>query len=190
MTGGSRGIGRAAALAFARAGFDVLIAARDAAALRDVEAEIASDPAGGLVGVASVVADVTSHEGAQAVVDAATRRFSRLDVLVNCAGVTGPLRTPLWEVSDADWSAVLEANVTSAWRCAAAAVRNAIASGTPLRLVQVSSGIARGAAPGLGVYGTSKWASRASPPLSRRTPARRPSHSPSSRCGRLPCAAP
>lgn len=158
LTGGSRGIGRAAARAFARAGFDVLIAARDAAALRDAEDEIASACPDRRAQVACVAADVSTAAGAAAVVAGAVARFGRLDVLVNDAGVAGPLRTPLWDVTEEDFRAVLEVNVTGAWRCASAAVRHAIAVGRPLRLVQVSSGIARGAVAGLGAYGASKRA--------------------------------
>lgn len=162
LTGGSGGIGRAAAAAFARSGFAVLIAGRDAAALAQAEAEAARAAAGApgapAPALATLAADLAAPGGASAVVDTAVRRFGRLDVLVSGAAVTGPLRRPLWEVTDDAWQAVLDANLTAAWRTAAAALRHAIAAGTPLRLVQVSSGIARGAVAGLGPYGVSKWA--------------------------------
>jgi NAD(P)-dependent dehydrogenase (short-subunit alcohol dehydrogenase family) len=83
VTGASRGIGRAVALAFAREGAQLVLAARSAEHLAEVEHEIralGSD-------VLSVPTDVTSSEAVTALVDAATTRFGGIDVLVNNAGI-------------------------------------------------------------------------------------------------------
>ncbi|MDX3263031.1 SDR family NAD(P)-dependent oxidoreductase [Streptomyces sp. MI02-2A] len=83
ITGASRGIGRAVALAFARQGALLVLAARSEERLAQVESEVrdlGSD-------VLSVPTDVTSPEAVTALVDAAVSRFGRIDVLVNNAGI-------------------------------------------------------------------------------------------------------
>ena len=91
ITGASRGIGRSTALAFAREGASLVLAARSTEALSKVEKEI------GALGspVLAVQTDVTSHDDVMAVVDATVKRFGRLDVLVNNAGIgrVGPVES-------------------------------------------------------------------------------------------------
>lgn len=83
VTGASRGIGRAVALAFAREGAQLVLAARSAEHLAQVENDVR-----GLGSAAiSVPTDVTSHDAVTAMVDAAITRFGRIDVLVNNAGI-------------------------------------------------------------------------------------------------------
>ena len=83
VTGASRGIGRAVALAFARQGARLVLAARSAKHLAQVEKEVREL---GSVAV-SVPTDVTDHDAVTALVDAAITRFGRIDVLVNNAGI-------------------------------------------------------------------------------------------------------
>ncbi|WP_440557330.1 SDR family NAD(P)-dependent oxidoreductase [Streptomyces sp. SCPE 10] len=83
ITGASRGIGRAVALAFAREGARLVLAARSAEGLAEVEAEVRALGSEAL----SVPTDVTSPEAVTALVDAAVARFGRIDVLVNNAGI-------------------------------------------------------------------------------------------------------
>jgi len=83
VTGASRGIGRAVALAFAREGARLVLAARSAERLAQVEHEIRALGAD----VLSVPTDVTSAEAVAALVDATVDRFGGIDVLVNNAGI-------------------------------------------------------------------------------------------------------
>jgi NADP-dependent 3-hydroxy acid dehydrogenase YdfG len=83
VTGASRGIGKAVALAFAREGAQLVLAARSAEHLAQVENEV-RDLGSATV---SVPTDVTSHDAVAALVDAAITRFGRIDVLVNNAGI-------------------------------------------------------------------------------------------------------
>ncbi|CAK7285159.1 hypothetical protein SGPA1_31032 [Streptomyces misionensis JCM 4497] len=83
ITGASRGIGRAVALAFAREGARLVLAARSAEGLAGVEDEVRALGSEAL----SVPTDVTSPEAVTALVDAAVARFGRIDVLVNNAGI-------------------------------------------------------------------------------------------------------
>ncbi|MFC4035050.1 SDR family NAD(P)-dependent oxidoreductase [Streptomyces polygonati] len=95
VTGASRGIGREVALAFARDGAHLILAARSADRLAQVENEIRELGSQAL----SVPTDVTSRDAVTALVDAATSRFGRIDVLVNNAGIgkVGPIETATFE---------------------------------------------------------------------------------------------
>jgi NAD(P)-dependent dehydrogenase (short-subunit alcohol dehydrogenase family) len=83
VTGASRGIGRAVALAFAREGSKVVLAARSPEPLAAVEREVRDAGAEAL----AVPTDVTSGAAVDALVAAAVARFGRIDVLVNNAGI-------------------------------------------------------------------------------------------------------
>ncbi|MFI9387450.1 SDR family oxidoreductase [Kutzneria sp. NPDC052558] len=83
VTGASRGIGRAVALAFAREGARLVLAARSAERLAELEREVRGLGPEAL----AVPTDVTSPDAVTALVDATTRRFGRIDVLVNNAGI-------------------------------------------------------------------------------------------------------
>lgn len=123
VTGATRGIGRAIALAFAREGADVLVHGRDAAAGQAVCAAIAA------LGRRAVwhAADLGSVEQARGVVAAALAAFGRLDVLVNNAGLFQ--RLPALELEEADWNCLLDVNLRGAFFCAQAAARAMLARG-------------------------------------------------------------
>jgi NAD(P)-dependent dehydrogenase (short-subunit alcohol dehydrogenase family) len=97
VTGGSRGIGRAIALRLAREGAQVVIAARDKAALAATADEISKS--GGIV--EAFPADLREPEAPGALVRAAVKSFGGIDVVVNNAGATR--RGEFLELSDADW---------------------------------------------------------------------------------------
>lgn len=83
VTGGSKGIGRASALALAQEGADVAICARDQELLEHVAEEIAQQTGRRVL---PIVADMHHGEDAQRFVQTAADHFGRLDILVNCAG--------------------------------------------------------------------------------------------------------
>ncbi len=117
MTGATRGIGRAIALAFAREGADVLVNGRDVTAGAKVCAEIEA------LGRRAVwhAADLGRVAEARGVVAAAVAAFGRLDVLVNNAGLFE--RKPALEMEEADWDRLLDVNLKGAFFCAQAAAR-------------------------------------------------------------------
>jgi len=97
VTGASKGIGRAIALALADEGMCVAVAARTASALQELASEI--DGAGGQA--LAFVVDLSSISAAQQFVDAALARFGRIDLLVNSAGATK--RGDFLQLTDQDW---------------------------------------------------------------------------------------
>lgn len=118
VTGGSRGIGRAVALALAAAGAGVMIGYQTRAdAASAVVAEIAA--AGGTAWAHP--ADVARREEADALVAATITRGGRLDVLVNNAGITRD--TLLLRMSDEAWRQVLAADLDGAFYCLRAAAK-------------------------------------------------------------------
>jgi 3-oxoacyl-[acyl-carrier protein] reductase len=111
VTGASQGIGYACALALARQGATVAAVARNQAKLDELVAVIAS--AGGKS--AAFVMDVTDEEQVKSGIKAALAQFGKIDILVNNAGIT---RDQLvMRMKRADWDAVLNTNLTSAYLC-------------------------------------------------------------------------
>ena len=106
VTGASRGIGRAIALALAAEGADVVVNyAGSEAAAKAVAAEIEAMGRKALV----LQADISSNESATAMVDAAVKEFGRIDILVNNAGITRD--GLLMRMKEEDWDAVLTTNL-------------------------------------------------------------------------------
>jgi 3-oxoacyl-[acyl-carrier protein] reductase len=106
VTGASQGIGRACAVALAKAGARVGLAARNEAKLNEVAAEIAT-----LGGAAAVFAlDIASEESIKACAKAAVAHFGSIEILVNNAGITRD--TLLLRMKRADWDDVIQTNLT------------------------------------------------------------------------------
>src|SRR3970282_2633796 len=99
ITGGSRGIGKAIARAFLSEGSACVLAARDAGAL-DVTVREMSEIGPRLL---SVSTDVASEADVGRLVERALSEFGRIDALVNCAGVYGPIGTSAEVGPDAWW---------------------------------------------------------------------------------------
>jgi len=105
VTGASRGLGRTFARALARAGADVAVTSRDAAALRDTCAEIEA------LGRRAVplVLDVREHDSIRRMADAAHAALGAIDILINNAGCN--VRKRALDVSWDDWNLVLDTNL-------------------------------------------------------------------------------
>lgn len=116
VTGASRGIGKRIAAALAAEGTRVCICARGADALAEAAADLASRGAE----VEATAQDVTTPEGAIAVVAAANNRFGGLDILVNNVG--GAKWTPFVEIDDAEWNDSINLSFLSAVRVSRAAI--------------------------------------------------------------------
>ncbi|PZO12308.1 MAG: 3-oxoacyl-ACP reductase [Burkholderiales bacterium] len=116
VTGAGSGIGRAVALGLLQDGFHVVLTGRRPEPLAEVAAlaEAAGQQA------LAIPADVRDEHSVQALFDAIERRFGRLDVLFNNAGVNAPA-VPMDELSVAQWKDVIDTNVTGVFLCARAA---------------------------------------------------------------------
>lgn len=113
VTGASRGIGRAIALAFAQEGCRLAICARGGAALDEAAAAYR---AAGAADVLPVVADVTVAEDIDRLFDAVLARWGRLDILVTNVGKGS--REAFLDLSEEEWRASFELNFFSTLRCA------------------------------------------------------------------------
>ncbi len=152
VTGASRGIGRAAALAFAQAGAHVVALARTTGALEELDDEIRA-----LGGTATLVPlDLADGGGLEKLGPALMERWGRLDILLANAGVLGPL-TPLGHASEKEWAQVFDINVTANWRLIKS-LDPALRASESGRVMLLSSGAAHKCSAYWGPYSISKAA--------------------------------
>lgn len=111
VTGASRGIGYAAALALAKAGAHVLALARTTGGLEELDDEIKA--AGGAASL--IPLDLADPAAIERLGPALAGRFAKLDIFVANAAVLGEL-TPLTDISEKIWKATLDINLTANWR--------------------------------------------------------------------------
>jgi 3-oxoacyl-[acyl-carrier protein] reductase len=127
VTGSSRGIGRAIALALAGEGARVVLCGRTKATLDEAVATAQAHAQGSGGDAHGVVCDVTTPAGVAALVDGARAAFGGVDILVNNVGGSGA--RDFHDVDDADFAAALDRNLWPAFRCARACVPEMIARG-------------------------------------------------------------
>ena len=118
VTGASRGIGRAVAIALAAAGAQVVVNyARSSTAADEVVAEIVT--AGG--SAVAIQADVSQADQVDGLINGTLKQFGRVDVLVNNAGITRD--TLLLRMKLEDWQAVIDLNLTGVFLCTRAVAK-------------------------------------------------------------------
>jgi NAD(P)-dependent dehydrogenase (short-subunit alcohol dehydrogenase family) len=118
VTGSGVGIGKASALALAKEGFQLVLAGRRHGPLETCAKEINALGAEAIV----VPADVGNPDEVNALFEKISRRFGRLDLLFNNAGIGAPA-IPIDELSYQQWQDVVNANLTGSFLCAQHAVR-------------------------------------------------------------------
>ncbi len=149
VTGASRGIGRAIAMALGTAGAAVACAART---MDQVEATAAAIRAGGGAARAFRL-DVTLTESVVTTVRAVEEALGPIDVLVNNAGITFARKS--LELTDEEWERMLSTNLTSMFRCARAVAPSMIARGGG-RIINLGSMWGRMGVPQFAAYCVSK----------------------------------
>ncbi len=150
ITGGSRGIGKAIASAYASQGAQIFICARGENDLERTVTQIRN--AGGEI--AGLAGDIGKPEGAQRIVEVAVDRYGKIDVLVNNASLLGP-RATIASYPVSDWEAVMRVNLTGVFLLTQQVLQVMI----PQRqgsIINVSSGVGRTGKARWGAYACSK----------------------------------
>jgi len=152
VTGASRGLGRAIAIAFAREGARLALCARDWALL-EATAEVCRELGAEVLAVRADVASATDRER---LVTLALDQFGRVDVLVNNASTLGPTPLPLLADTDPEaFEEVVRVNLTAPFLLARALVGGMLLRGSGL-IVNLSSDAAVNGYPGWGAYSAAK----------------------------------
>ena len=151
VTGASRGLGRAIALALAEAGADLALAARSKPDLEETARLVEGAGRRALV----VPTDVTSYPAVEALMQAAVVQLGRLDVVVNNSGVARV--APLVEWTPAEWKALLDVNLGGVINGCRAAAAHLIAQRAG-KVINVSSMLGAVGLPGYTIYSATKGA--------------------------------
>ena len=156
ITGAANGIGRATALAFAKAGARLVVSDRDVQAMENLLGMLnAHDSPAHFV-----IADVSRAADCDAMVEAALSHFGRLDFAVNNAGVSeGPPPKLMADYTDELWQRIVGVNLTGVFQCMRSELRAMLASERPGAggaIINISSVAGQIAFPGVAGYVASK----------------------------------
>ncbi|PRA79682.1 SDR family NAD(P)-dependent oxidoreductase [Microbacterium sp. MYb66] len=124
VTGATRGLGREFARALAEAGADIVVHGRDEEAAKEVAAEIEARGRRAWI----VLGDLTERDSVDRVVAEAIGAAGHLDILINNAGAC--IHRPALEVTDDEWSHVIDTNLTALWRMSQAVGGHMVARGS------------------------------------------------------------
>ena len=124
VTGGGNGIGKAVALGLARSGAHVVVMDLEFSAAQSAVSEIVKEG----LSAQAICVDVRDETQVDQAMKQAYEHHQRLDILINNAGIA--IRKPTVELSLADWSRVVEVNLTGVFLCARSAARFMIAQGS------------------------------------------------------------
>lgn len=152
VTGGGRGLGRLVAQALAREGYAVGLVARSVDELTRTAASIEAD--GGVA--AAMAADVSDESAARSALAELHHRLGPIELLVNNAGVPGPVG-PSWQIDPASWWHTVEVNLRGTYTCAHAALPGMVARRSG-RIVNISSAAGVSRWPTVSAYSVSKAA--------------------------------
>ena len=152
VTGASRGLGRAAALALAKEGAHIIAMARTVGGLEELDDEIKA-ASGSATLVPADLRDFDAHDRlGKAIFD----RWGKLDILVLNGAILGPV-TPLTHISPAQWSEALDVNVTANWRLLRS-LDLLLKRSDAARVIGVTSGVVKRPRAYVGAYGVTKAA--------------------------------
>jgi 3-oxoacyl-[acyl-carrier protein] reductase len=149
ISGGGSGIGRAIALGAAEAGADVVVTGRRAECLE----ETCASAIGALGSISMCVADVTDARSVRTLLDFCDARWSHIDGLVNCAGIT--VIGYAEQLTDDDFARVLDVNLVGSFRMSRDVGRRMIEHGSG-SIINIGSLTSLGGFPGRAAYTVSK----------------------------------
>lgn len=152
VTGATTGIGYATAVTFANFGADVVITSRSQADCDRVSSEIAAKYGTRCLGIQ---ADSSKAEDIDAVIDKTIKTFGKIDVLVNNAGVGGPVEDML-DTTEDDYDYVLGINLKGVYMFAKRVARHMVDRGEGGRIINISSTAALAGDGQHSVYGAAK----------------------------------
>jgi NAD(P)-dependent dehydrogenase (short-subunit alcohol dehydrogenase family) len=153
VTGGGSGIGRAAALAYARNGCKLVVAGRRKEEI-DATVLLIMSEGGDAFAVSS---DISIAESVRALVATTIDRYGRLDIAFNNAGSEGRF-APITELTEADFDAVVGVNLKGVWLSVKHEIEAMLSHGQGGAIVNTSSFLAEAATVGSSVYSASKGA--------------------------------
>jgi glucose 1-dehydrogenase len=128
VTGSSKGIGKAIAMEFAKAGYSVVINARTEEELKQAADDI-SKSINDSKRVVSIPGDISQEHVCISLIESAIKQFGRIDVLVNNAGIGGQSRK-INDLTEKDWDEVIDVNLKGAFLCTKEAVKNMLKNGS------------------------------------------------------------
>lgn len=149
VTGGGRGIGRSCALALARAGAQVVVAARTMTEIQEVAKEIEALGRPAL----AVSLDVSKTESVEAAFNQVAEKWGGCDILVNNAGIAAS--APITKCTEELWLEIIEINLNGVFRCMKAVLPTMIARNWG-RIINIASIAGKAGAPYISAYTASK----------------------------------
>ena len=162
---GKRGMGHAVSLKLAGEGANVVVVDKVAAprgplpgdetwgGLDQVVAEIKALGRDAL----AVTADICVSQEVDAAVSKAIERFGKLDILVHCAAIRGPVTTPIIDLAEGAWRTVLDVNLNGTFLIAKAVAKSMVARGEGGKIILIASMGGVKGMPGSGAYCVSKF---------------------------------
>ena len=153
ITGGGTGLGLAMVRALARAGADLCIAGRRPAPIENAVREVQGLGRKAL----AIPTDVSDSAQVDRLITTTLDRFGRIDVLINNAGAVGQgnVVKPIWDITDDEWSTVMDINLSGAFYCARAVSQSMVDQGKG-KIINVASGFGMRAGRDIYMYCCSK----------------------------------
>lgn len=162
----ARGMGRAVAMRLAGEGADVIVNDKFAApksnwvgdeSWRGLDQVVEEIQAMGRKGLA-VVGGVENMKEMEAAVKASIDKFGKIDILVNCAGIRGPVGVTVVDGEEKDWRQLFDVNTIGAFVVSKAVAKEMIKNKDGGKIVHIASAAGKLGAPGSAAYAASKWA--------------------------------
>jgi glucose 1-dehydrogenase len=124
ITGSSKGIGKAIAMEFAKAGYSVVLNARTQEELKRSAEEI-SKSIRDSSRVISIPGDISQEQACISLIEGAVKQFGRIDVMINNAGISGESKK-IHELTERDWDEVIDVNLKGTFLCTREAVKKMV----------------------------------------------------------------